>query len=232
MRPIYTCCHYQRIHWSIFGHEKADIVLLFIHGSLHNLQPQDFFTFVVLFWCLQAPNCVAITVWCKKGGNLESFLAGLSVQRKPGIIWVCMSPFIVAICIITRKSSSSGFCCSMSFVSGGIQFVPWRTCWLYLALLWCPCPPLPGADVIRDLYLHLGWCVRARCHSMEHPGILLLFVVRLLPSWCSLLWKAETRGIYDHSVSGSQSGKCLLTLQAKLLHPFSMSASLRSAKAW
>ena len=107
-----------------------------------------------------------------------------------------------------------------SLVSGGIQFVPWRTCWFYLALLWCPCPPLPVADVIRDLCLHLGWCIRARCHSMEHPGILLLFVVRLSPSWCSLLRKAETRGMYDHSVSGSQSGKCLQHSRLNSCIPF------------
>lgn len=126
-----------------------------------------FCTLLVLFWCLQSPNVVAITAWC-------SFLAGLSVQRQPGTIWVCMSPFTVALCITISKSSFSFFSCSISFASGGIHFVLWRTCWLDLVLLWCPCPPLPVADVIKDLYLHLAWCVRAQCHSVEHSGILLL----------------------------------------------------------
>lgn len=91
-------------------------------------------------------------VW--KSRDLERFMAALSMEKKPGTIWVCMSLFITAICIITSKSLFSGFRGSLSFVSGGIQLIPWRTCWLYLVLLWCPCPPLPGRCV-RDLHVLL-----------------------------------------------------------------------------
>lgn len=63
---------------------------------------------LVLFWCLQAPERIVIKVWCKKGETLRALWL-FSVQRKPGTIWVCMSPFLTAICIITSKSSFSKF---------------------------------------------------------------------------------------------------------------------------
>lgn len=141
---MYICCHYQKTRWSIFGMKKQTLFNCLFTGRFRTSYHK---TFSLLQWTStfqvfarpREYNNKSL-VWKRR--DPESFMAPLSVQRKP--IRVCMSPLISAICIITSKSSFSGFHGSLSFVSGAIQFVPWRMCCLCLVLLGCPCPPLPG----------------------------------------------------------------------------------------
>lgn len=140
-------------------------------------------------------------VWKRR--DPESFMAPLPMQRKP--IWVCMSPLISTICIITSKSSFSAFHGSLSFVSDGIQFVPWRMSCLCLVLLWCPCPPLPGRCWGISTCLLVGVLeLRVTAGACSSTASLQSGF-----SWCSLLGKAEPRGKHDHSGFGSQTGECL-----------------------
>lgn len=133
-------------------------------------------------------------VWRRR--DPESFMAALSVPRKLGTIWVRMSPFISAICILTSKSSFSAFPGSLCFVSGGVQFVPWRKC--CLVLLWCPCPPLPC--ICAEGSSCASWLVsQLELHSFSSARLFLVL----------LTGKGEPRGKHDHSGFDSQTGKCL-----------------------
>lgn len=156
------------------------------------------------FLMFASPRVYRVKSLVRKRRDLESFMAALSVQGKPGTIWVCMSPFITAIRIISSKSSFSGF-------RGSLVLCQWwdLVCTMERehadCVLCCFGAPalLSLADVLRDLHVPLGWCVRARCHSWStqlhcFASVRLFLVLLSGESWT-----------HDHSGFGSQTGECL-----------------------
>lgn len=141
MCPIHICCHYQKIHWSIFGMKKQTLFHCLFTGRFRTSYHKTFslLQWISTFLVFANPRVYSNKSLVWKRRDPESFMAPLSMQRKP--IRVCMSPFISTICIISSKNSFSGFHGSLPFVSDGIQFVPWRMSCL---CLWWPCPPLSG----------------------------------------------------------------------------------------
>lgn len=158
------------------------------------------------FLVFASPRAYSNKSLVQKRRDLESFMAALSVQRKPGTIWVCMSPFLTAICIITSKSSFSKFLwfpvlcqwwdlvCTMEnmLILSCAALVPlpsspWQMCWgISMCLL----------GGMLELSVTAG---AHSCTASLQSGF----------SWCSLLGKAEPRGKHDHSGFDSQTGECL-----------------------